>query len=74
VCRQCSHRKVQRKQEHNTTQHNTIHWLALLALLHGNENRTVKARDTRRITAEEIKYFRIIARYNLDSTYNKYID
>jgi len=30
--------------------------VALTALLYGSENWTIKARDTRRITAEEVKY------------------
>jgi hypothetical protein len=47
--------------------------LALSALSYGSENWTVKPRDTRRITAEDMKYFRITARYTLDRSYNKYI-
>jgi hypothetical protein len=38
--------------------HNT---LALPALLYGNENWTIKARDARRITAAEMKHMRITA-------------
>jgi hypothetical protein len=37
--------------------------LALPVLLYGSETWTVKARDTRRITATEKKYMRRTARY-----------
>jgi hypothetical protein len=37
--------------------------LALPVLLYGSETWTVKARDTRRITAAETKYMRRTARY-----------
>jgi hypothetical protein len=37
--------------------------LALLVLLYGNETWTVKASDTRRITAAEMKYMRRTAGY-----------
>jgi hypothetical protein len=37
--------------------------LTVPALLYGSENWTVKARDTRRITAAEIKYMRKTAVY-----------
>ena len=44
--------------------------LALPVLLHGSETWTVKARDARRITAAEMKYMRITARYTLDRLQN----
>ena len=37
--------------------------VALLALLYGSENWTIKARDTKRITAAEMKYMRKTSRY-----------
>jgi hypothetical protein len=40
--------------------HNT---LALPALLYGSENRNIKAREARRITATEMKYMRKTAVY-----------
>jgi hypothetical protein len=44
----------------------------LSALSYGCENWLIKARDTRRITAEEMKYLRITARYTrTDRTTNK---
>jgi len=42
------------------TEYNT---LALPVLLYGSETWTIKARDTRRITAAEMKYMRRIAGY-----------
>ena len=39
------------------------HTAALLALLYGSENWTIKARDARRITAAEMKYMRKTSGY-----------
>ena len=47
--------KKTRKKLHNT--------LALPVLLYGSETWTIKARDTRRIKAAELKYMRRTARY-----------
>ena len=44
--------------------------LALTVVLYGSETWTVKARDGRRITAEEMKYMRITAGYTLDRLQN----
>jgi len=41
-------------------------------LLYGSETWTVTARGDRRITAAEMKYMRITARYTLDRLQNKY--
>ena len=51
--------------------HNT---LALPVLLYGSETWTVKASDARRITAAEMKYMRITARYTWDRLQNKCIN
>ena len=45
--------------------------LALPVLLDGSETWTVKARDTRRITAAEMKYMRRTAGYTWDRLQNK---
>jgi hypothetical protein len=42
---------------------NLYNTLALPVLLDGSENRTIQARDARRITAAEIKYMRKTAEY-----------
>ena len=45
--------------------------LALPVLLYGSETWTIKASDTRRITAAEMKYMRRTAGYTWDSLQNK---
>jgi len=46
--------------------------LALPVLLYGSETWTVKARDTRRITAAEMKYMRRTAGYTWDRLQNEF--
>ena len=46
--------------------------LALPVLLYGSETWTIKARDTRRITAAEMKYMRRTAGYTWDILQNKF--
>jgi len=71
VCRQPIVRPQENVKKTGTKLHNTP---ALSALLYGSENWTVRARDARRKTAAETKYFRITARYALDRSYDKYTD
>jgi bisphosphoglycerate-dependent phosphoglycerate mutase len=46
--------------------------LALPVLLYGSETWTIKTRDTRRITAAEMKYMRIKVGYTWKDYKNKY--